>query len=180
MTAPLDGERISFRRHCSDISTTSFCCGDAEIDKWFRAKSLKDHDKRKHIVTCVYPTGDDARVIGFYALSTVIEEVGNLSGVSYVPFFGNPKYFPCLSMVYLAVEKSHQRQGIGSAIMVKVILDFADYGEQIGLPLLILTPLNNKVAAFYESLGFARYTRGVGMFLPLQTAIDIRDQLSAA
>lgn len=118
-------------------------------------------------------------MIGFYALSTVIEEAGNLPGVSYVPFFGNPKYFPCLSMVYLAVEKGHQRQGIGSAIMVKVILDFADYGEQIGLPLLILTPLNGKVATFYESLGFARYKRGPGMFLPLQTAIDMRDQLMA-
>ncbi|WP_081764294.1 GNAT family N-acetyltransferase [Sphingobium sp. Ant17] len=173
----MEGEKISFRRHCSEISTTSFCCGDAEIDKWFRAKSLKDHDKRKHIVTCVHAAGDDSVVIGFYALSTVIEEAGNLPGVFYVPFFGNSKYFPCLSMVYLAVRQDQQRQGIGSAIMVKVILDFADYGEQIGLPLLILTPLNSKVAAFYESLGFERYRRGVGMFLPLQTAIDMREGL---
>ena len=177
MTAPREGDKISFRRHCSEISTTSFCCGDAEIDKWFRSKSLKDHDKRKHIVTCVHTAGDDAGVIGFYALSTVIEEARNLPGVFYVPFFGNPNYFPCLSMVYLAVQQDQQRQGIGSAIMVKVILDFAVYGEQIGLPLLILTPLDNKVAAFYESLGFERYKRGLGMFLPLQTAIDMRERL---
>ncbi|WP_256213467.1 GNAT family N-acetyltransferase [Sphingobium sp. YR768] len=162
------------------MRTLSFCCGVAEIDKWFRSKSLKDHDRRKHIVTCAHDAGADTQPIGFYALSTVIEEARLLAGAPYIPFFGNPRYFPCLSMVYLAVAQDRQRQGVGSTMMVKVILDFADYGEQIGLPLLILTPLNRAVADFYEGLGFERYRSGAGMFLPLQTAIDMRDQLRAA
>lgn len=130
------------------------------------------------MVTCAQETGADIdHPVGFYALSTVVEEARLLPGVPYIPFFGNPRYFPCLSMVYLAVSQDRQRQGIGSAMMIKVILDFADYGEQIVLPLLILTPLNRDVADFYEGLGFERYKGSTGMFLPLQTAITMRDQL---
>lgn len=161
------------------MSTTNFVCGEADIDKWFRAKSLKDHIRHKHIVTCAHLAPDSLHPVGFFALSTVIEEARNLPSVSYIPFFGPPHYFPWLSMVYLAVDKAHQRQGIGSTMMVRVIRDFADLGERIGLPLLILTPLNGKLADFYEKLGFERYRRGGGMFLPLQTAIDVRDQLIA-
>ena len=171
------GKSLSFQRHRAEMRTLSFRCGVAEIDKWFRATSWKDHQRRKHVVTCAIEAGGDGDPVGFYAVSTVVEEARLLPGVPYVPFFGNANYFPCLSMVYLAVSEDRQRQGIGSAMMIKVILDFAEYGEQIGLPLLILTPLNRDVADFYEGLGFERYKSGTGMFLPLQTAIAMRDQL---
>jgi GNAT superfamily N-acetyltransferase len=170
---------LAFRRHGKDMRTLSFCCGISEIDTWFRTKSLRDHERRKHIVTCVHDAGLETNPVGFYALSTVIEEARLLPGISYVPFFGNSNYFPCLSLVYLAVAQDRQRQGIGSAMIIRVILDFAEYGELIGLPLLILTPINDGVADFYGWLGFERYRRGSGMFLSLQTAIDMRDQLQA-
>lgn len=168
---------ISFREHGAETNIASFRCGVQEIDTWFRSKSLKDHGNRKHIVTCAYEGDDRAKPVGFYALSTVIEEARLLPGVRYVPFFGNPNYFPCLSMVYLAVAQDRQNRGIGSTIMAKLISDFAGHGEKIGLPLLILTPVSKKAAGFYAALGFEPYNHGVGMFLSLQTAIDMRDQL---
>lgn len=168
---------ISFRDHSAETDIASFRCGVREIDTWFRSKSLKDHGSRKHIVTCAYEGDDVRKPVGFYALSTVIEEARLLQGTPYVPFFGNPNYFPCLSMVYLAVTQHRQSQGIGSTIMAKLISDFAGYGEKIGLPLLILTPVNKKAAGFYEGLGFEPYNHGMGMFLSLQAAIDMRAQL---
>lgn len=170
--------QLAFLQHCDEIRRDGFICGDREIDTWFRNKSINHHKNRVHIVTCVCFDDELGKPIGFYALSVVVEDATKLPNVGYRPFFGNPQYFPCLSLVYVAVQQTLQGKRIGSTMMGRVITEFADIGEKIGLPLLILTPLNSRAAAFYRGLGFAAYKKGSGMFLSIDAAIEARNASS--
>ncbi|MEC7819198.1 MAG: GNAT family N-acetyltransferase [Pseudomonadota bacterium] len=160
---------MEYRQLCPDTVWSAFVSGDGEIDSWLRKKSHRDHAARKHIVTCARLDGEKD-VIGFYALSTVVESVKSLPGVGFFTF-GSDSYFPCLQLVYLAVDQPHQRKNHGTIIMGQLIRDFAEIGKIIGLPAMIVLPLNADAKRFYERLGFEPYPNGRKMFLPLQSAI---------
>lgn len=163
---------ITYKPLDNETRRDNFLCGDGDIDKWFRKKALKDHSAHKHMVTCAHL--DNANdPIGFYALSSVIEEANKLPGVHFFPF-GGTRHFPCVQLVYLAVQKPFQRNGelrAGSTIMGDVVRTFAQVGSLIGIPALILTPISREVAEFYRLLGFEFYDKNTRMFLPVQSAI---------
>jgi GNAT superfamily N-acetyltransferase len=169
---------LLFARHSDSSSRVDIKCGDHDIDKWYRNHSLRDHISKKHVVTCAFAADDKAKPIGFFALSTIAEEANVLPDVGYRPFHGNGLYFPCLRMVYLAVDTKHQSKGIGTVMMGRVITEFANIGEAIGLPMMTLTPLNDRVRKFYGDLGFQKFRKGFDMFLPLASAIEARDLMN--
>lgn len=115
---------------------------------------------------------DPCKPIGFFAFQMVVEDAKKLDQVRHKPSFGSQTHFPCLNLVYVAVDHRHQGRGIGRALMGRAIEDFAEIGGRTGLPLMILMPINQKVAAFYESLGFVRCRKGLEMYLPLRSAIE--------
>lgn len=164
---------IEYSPLCPQTQRAQFTCGNAEIDKWFRGNAYRDHCASKHVVTCARFEDGDGALVGFYALSSVIEEARKLPEVRFFGFGGN-KFFPCVQLVYLAVATPFQRQEqrYGSTIMGEVVRTFAEVGAIIGIPALILTPLDKEVAKFYETLGFERYDSGTRMWLPLQQAIN--------
>jgi GNAT superfamily N-acetyltransferase len=104
-------------------------------------------------------------------VASVAEEVRHLPGHSYHILSGGG-HFPCLQLVYLAVDQAHQGKGIGISMAGAVTELFADIGPRIGLPHLILVPINDDVIPFYEGLGFTCYLGGARMFLPLQSALE--------
>lgn len=160
---------LSFRELHPECSRHNFESGDNEIDEWLRKKAIRDHSAGKHIVTCARKSGDE-EILGFYALSSVVENAKALPGVRFFPFETNA-YFPCLQLVYLAVHKPHQGKLYGTAIMAELVRRFADIGQYIGLPALIVTPLNKDAKRFYLRLGFEAYPKGPRLVLPLQTAV---------
>lgn len=168
---------LNFRPLCDGTARTTFICGDAEIDKWFRNKSLNDHTSYKHIVTCVREDGTED-VLGFYALSAVTENAKSLPSVSYFPF--EPGLgFPCLQLVYLAVRNDRQNTGVGTTVMGDIIRSFARVGEIIGLPAMIVTPLNDDAARLYLRLGFEPYGKMKRLFMPLQVALEAVSQVES-
>jgi len=149
---------------------TGFSCGEHEIDSWFAKDALKEHRKGTILTTCAYLPGI-ASPAGFYALASVAEEVSALKGQYHR--FGRGQYFPCLQLVFLAVHKRYQRKGIGTSMVGAVTSLFADIGPKIGLPHLILVPINDEVIPYYrDHLGFECYKKDSRMFLSLQAALD--------
>lgn len=168
---------LDYRHICANTATHKLVSGDSEIDSWFRKRALRDHTNRKHIVTCARLNGVED-VLGFYALSSVVESAKQLPDVSFYPF-ETDAYFPCLQLVYLAVHGPLQRQEHGTAIMGEIITRFADVGEITGLPAMIVTPLNPDARRFYVRLGFEPYPKGPRLVLPLQTAIATVEEARA-
>lgn len=53
-----------------------------------------------------------------------------------------------------------------------VIELFADTGQKLGVPNLVLVPINDEVIPFYEELGFICYRDRCRMYLPLRDAVE--------
>lgn len=146
-----------------------FCCGEQSVNKYFRSEAWKKHEIRQHRIT-VACLANNETPCGYFSVATVAEEIGKLPGTYHL--FGAGKHFPCLQLVWIGVDKRMQRKKIGTALVGQVIQLFADVGSSIGLPHLILVPIDQDVKAFYAGLGFIEYDGGKRMFLPLQTAIE--------
>lgn len=124
-------------------------------------------------VTCALPA-NEKRPIGFFAISTVAEEVRNLPGRRYLSF-RTDKHFPALHLVWLATDKGFQNRGLGKLMMGEVIREFAHFGERAGIPHLVLTPAEQdreKLETFYSRLGFETYKDGESMYLSIEKALD--------
>jgi hypothetical protein len=164
---------IGYSALAADTPRDGFTCGVSEIDTWFRNKSLNDHNKHKHVVTCASFDEKPEEIIGFFVFSTVVEDAKKLT--KQVPFFAfaTDRFCPCLQLVYMAMRTDLQRKEHGGIVLGEIITTFAHVGSEIGLPALILTPINDDAERFYRRKGFVSYEKryGKGMYLPLQTAI---------
>lgn len=114
-------------------------------------------------------------LIGYFAIATAVENINKLKGFHYHAF-GEGKWFPCLHLVNVAVRDKFKRRDLGKILVGTAITIFAEIGPKIGLPHMILTPINEGVIPFYEALGFKSYDGGARMFLPLQTAVQVVEQ----
>jgi GNAT superfamily N-acetyltransferase len=161
---------IEYRGISAGTNCKAFQCGEREINRWFSKDALKSDTRGVVRVTCAHLPGNDAAV-GFFGIATAVEDVRKLPGYHY-HLFGGSKQFPCLQLVYLAVQREFQGRSIGRTMVGSVIARFAEIGPIIGLPHLILVPINDRVIPFYENIGFQKYDGGARMFLPLQTALD--------
>lgn len=157
-------------RPATEIGCKSrFCCGAKSVNDYLRKEAWKKHTRGQHRVTHA-SLADERALCGYFALATVAEEVGKLPGQ--YQLFGTGDHFPCLQLVWLGVDTTMQGRGIGKTLVGSVIQTFAQVGSVIGLPHLILVPIDDDVKPFYRGLNFEDYDGGKKMFLPLQTAID--------
>lgn len=168
---------LDYRAICKDTDRTKMMCGDGEIDKWFLKKALSEHQSRKHLTTCVRSKDTD-EIVGFYSMSTVVEDAKRLPGVKFFPFWTNDS-FPCVQLVYLAVNKPLQNKGKGTEILSQLIRSFASMGAVFGIPAMIVTPLNPDATRLYARLGFEPYYRGTRMFLPLRLVLETTEEAEA-
>lgn len=161
---------IHFKPISKAACQTRFTCGATSIDKYLAKEAWKQHTTGVHRVTYGH-LENSAAPAAFFSLACVTEEISKLKG-TYHPFGGADR-FPCLQLVWLGVHRKLQGQSIGKLMVGKAIKIFAEVGEQIGLPHLVLIPISDEVKPFYKSLGFREYDGGQRMYLPLQFAMEV-------
>lgn len=168
MTHQGEVPKIEFKKLVKAACNRDFTCGERDVDKYFRKHAWDAHDRGSHRVTYSHlPTAEHP--IGFYSLASVTEEIGKLPGQYWR--FGGGDRFPCLQLVWLGVHRRFHGKKIGTRLVADVIATFAEVGERVGLPHLVLVPISEDVKPFYRELGFTEYDEGRKMFLPLQSAI---------
>lgn len=129
------------------------------------------HQRGVHRVTYARMRGDThLGVCGFYSLASVTELASKIKTNYHL--FGHADRFPCLQLVWIGVLRELRGGDVGAALMGQVIQTFAEVGMKIGLPHLILVPINPEVKKFYRDYGFSDYDGGTKMYLPLQTALE--------
>lgn len=158
---------VQFRSLANKADTSDFCCGEKAVNDFFRKDAWKMHGRATHRVTCASLPGSNA-IAGFYSLACVTEQVTKLPGA--YAMFGGKGEFPCLQLAWMGVRRNMQKGKIGTAMLGKIVVTFAEVGELIGLPHLIVVPINDDVKRFYRTMGFEEYDGGARMFLPLQLA----------
>lgn len=169
MTHQREVPSVNFWPLSNKRDTKKFCCGEKSVNDFFLNDAWKFHNRTSHRVTCA-SLKDGKAVAGFYSLASVTEEIRKLPG-NYARF-GQSGEFPCLQLAWIGVQRPLQKANIGIAMLGRIVETFANVGMQIGLPHLIVVPINQDVKRFYKKMDFEEYDGGKRMFLSLQIAHD--------
>ena len=132
----------------ADHDVTSFSCGNAALDTWFRTRAHRNQetgDSRTFVLT------ENGRPVGFYALTT--------ASVARVSLHGSlrrnaPDPVPLLLLAQLAVATTHRGKGFGSKLLRDALLRAATTSRQVGFRAFATYPIDDEAVSFYEHFGF--------------------------
>jgi GNAT superfamily N-acetyltransferase len=175
---------LDTRRLTDECSRAAFSCGNLDIDQWFRAKALKEHNA----LSCRVMTGHlpgNSSPVGFYATTMKMESENALPQEhrSLLRWYsGSAKMFPVMHLRYVAVIRPLQRQGFGTVLMGAAIDDFYEVAVRTGIFALTLVAIDQKTADFYHQLGFVNFGEPTAtqpsLLLPALSVISLRENLS--
>ena len=132
--------------------TDDFECGNTTLDEWLKKRALKNQNNgaSKTFVVC-----KRNRVIGYYALATGSVEREMASG----PFSRNmPEPIPVIVLGRLAVDKTTQAQGIGSALLKDAMLRTLQVANNVGVRGILVHAISDDARRFYLRYGFSEST----------------------
>jgi len=136
-------EPLTDRHDCSD-----FDCGREALDTWLKGRALRNQASgaSRTFVVC-----ESGRVVAYYALasSAVATELatGRLRR-------NMPDPIPVVVLARLAVDRSHQGQGLGRALLHDAGRRVLHAADAIGIRGLLVHALDEDAWAFYRRLGF--------------------------
>jgi len=131
----------------ADHDLGDFDSGTSSLDDWLRrrAQANQASGASRTFVLC-----DDDRVVGYYALaaSAVAPEAA-------LGRFRRNMPDPVLVAVLgrLAIDKSHQRQGLGRELFHDAALRVIAAADGIGIRGMMVHPISDEAKAFYLGLG---------------------------
>ena len=160
-SARFRSERFDPERH--DVS--EFLSGEPSLDQWLRDNAAVE-DRRGHSRAWVWSV-DGGRVVGYYTLTAhkvAREAVPGKVGR------GGPREIPAALIGKLALSSDLRGRGLGSLLLADALDRIVVASQQVATRLVVVDALNEKVAAWYESLGFVRVP---GSLVLVQRVADI-------
>lgn len=165
MTDRFRSERLDPQRH--DVS--GFTCGEESLDSWLREHAVTAF-RRDTARTWVWLDKDD-RVVGYYALAAhkvarehVVAKEGR----------GGPVEIPAVLLAKLALAEHLRGHGLGAVLVADALARVVTATRTVAARLVVVDALTERVAEFYESLGFRRVP---GSLLLVQRIADIEAAL---
>lgn len=158
-------ERLDPTRH--DVS--AFTCGEASLDRWLHEQA-GPASARRTARTWVWVDQDGA-VVGYYALAAhkvAREDVPSTIGR------GGPREIPAVLLARLALCRLLRGQGLGDILVADALARIVEATQTVAARLVVADALHERVAEFYESLGFRRIP---GSLLLVQKIADIEAAL---
>lgn len=141
-----------------------FDCGEPTLDDYLRTRALANHvgGASRCFVTCL-----DGRIVGYYALASGAVSHSDCTG----KFRRNmPDPIPVILLSRLAIDRKHQRCGLGESLLRDAIARAVQAAEQIGVRAILVHALHDGARNFY-----ARYCFEPSPTDPLHLMLLIRD-----
>ena len=144
---PFRSQRFDPDRH--DLS--GFSCGEPSLDAWLREQAAPA-SVRNTARTWVWvdPPGT---VVGYYALAA--HKVARAAVPGRIGR-GGPVEIPAVLLARLALSTSLQGQGLGVVLVADALARVVEATHTVAARLVVVDALHERVARFYESLGFRR------------------------
>jgi GNAT superfamily N-acetyltransferase len=136
------------RRHNLD----DFDCGEPALDEWLERHARGAHaaGSARVFVTTVE---DDDTVVGYYAVAAaqVAPEAATERTLKGQP---RTRPVPAILLARLAVDRRHQRAGLGRSLLQDVMLRSLEAAEAIGARVLLVHAKHEAAKAWYLQYGF--------------------------
>ncbi len=130
-----------------DVS--SFDCGEELLNNYLQKFALTNNQNGS---SRTYVTTLAEKVIGYYALTPGAVQKSLTPKRVAKGLASHP--IPVIIITRLAVDRSHQGQGVGKALMRDALLRIIDAAEIIGGRAILVQAKNQHAKHFYEQLGF--------------------------
>jgi len=129
-----------------------FQCGEPALDDWLKRHARGAHASGSARVF-VTTLEDRETVIGYYALAAaqVAPEEATERALKGQP---RTRPVPAVLLARLAVDREHQRAGLGRSLLQDVMLRCLDAAEAIGARVLLVHARHEAAKAWYAQYGF--------------------------
>lgn len=133
----------------AEHDVSAFDSGVPELDNWLKRRALQNEASgasRTYVVIA------DGRAVGYYALATGAiaqqEATGKVRR-------NMPEPIPVMVLGRLAVDRGHQGQGLGSALLKDALLRTLNAASIAGIRAVLLHAISDDARRFYENAGFS-------------------------
>lgn len=137
------------RKLLSTDLTDAFDCGNAALNQFLQRYALVN---QKANSAQTYVCCEDQDVVGFYSLT-----VGSIDPEAAPPRVtkGLARHpVPVMILARLAVDKAHQRKGLGQALLKDALLRTAQAADIAGIRCLLVHAKDDKAKQWYEGWEF--------------------------
>ncbi len=129
----------------------AFSCGESSLDRWLREQAVPATARRTARTWVSVDT--QGMVVGYYALAA--HKVARDDGPPRVGR-GGPSEIPAVLLARLALSESLRGKGLGEVLVADALARIVDATQTVAARLVVVDALHERVARFYESLGFRR------------------------
>ena len=129
-----------------------FHCGEPALDDWLKRHAFGAQASGSARVFVTMFT-DGETVVGYYALAAahVAPEAATARALKGQP---RARPIPAILLARLAVDRQHQRAGLGRSLLQDVLLRCVDAAEAIGARVLLVHAKHEAAKAWYSQFGF--------------------------
>ena len=133
----------------AEHDVSAFDCGEPVLNDWLRRHALQNQQSG---ASSTYVILDEMRVVGYYSLAagSVARERAPGRVRRNVP---DP--VPVVVLGRLAVDRTFQGRGLGSALLRDAVLRALQAADIIGVRAILVHALSEQAKRFYQERGFA-------------------------
>jgi GNAT superfamily N-acetyltransferase len=145
-----------------------FDSGEASLDAWLRGRASRNQTSG---ASRCFVIAEGSAVIGYYTLSA-----GSISHATAPRAMRRnmPNPLPVLLLGRLAIDRRHQNQGLGQALLRDAMLRAVSVAHDAGVFAILLHALSEPAKRFYVSRGFVESPlQPMTLMMTLQTVRTI-------
>ena len=139
----------------------SFECGLETVDEWFKVRALK----APHLVATHVCVGPDKRVVGFYALKTIILPVEGLSRAQQKNAMEGQAVG--ILLCQMGVHRPYQGGGAGKQLLRLAMEDAVANHERSPVQLFVVDAQHDKLVPYYAAAGLQQIPGTLRLVAPI-------------
>src|SRR5262245_53499223 len=148
----------------------AFSCGVGALDDWFRQRASQG--ERRNIARVFVAVDGDAKVIGFYSLSSFTITLTDLPPEHAERL---PRYdaIPAALIGRLARDQKARGEGVGDPLLADAIRRVLDASRSLAVFAIVVDAIDEKATAFYREFGFQPFpSRPLRLFMLISEAAE--------
>lgn len=149
----------------SSLNKKDFNCGKEMLDNYIHFQASQDVRRKLCVVFAMF---EDTTIIGYYTLSSASVPAELMPEVIKKKMPDSYEALPVTLLGRLAIDEKFKGQGLGGIILLDALKrSYEIASKSLGSIGVVVNPLDNDAASFYQKFGFVSLPDSGKMYLPM-------------